>query len=235
MMNIRQRGTSVLLLSATTLSGEQIPHFRLRLSFFPNSQQLMVASPSAAHESILVTLMRRVDHILDTIPLPESILYCRVLPNDYHQGDTLHAVPDSTIKMFSKNSEGNREPETLWLVESAFTQSNTDVIKKLRAYIDDLPDLQVIGKILLNRRTKYAAPSPNSVLGQKLRSTPLMTKKAWAKGYGDAEKFSSIVVDGYKWFTLASAEIHIWIRQPGESKINIDRLDGDGYAFGVRP
>ena len=194
----------------------------------------MVASPSAAHESILVTLMRRVDHILDTIPLPESILYCRVLPNDYHQGDTLHAVPDSTVKMFSKNSEGNREPETLWLIESAFTQSNTDVTKKLRAYIDDIPDLQVIGKILLNQRSKHAAPSSNSALGQQLRSTPLMTKKAWAKEYGDAEKFSSIVIDGYKWFTLASAEVHIWIRQPGESKINVDRLDGNGYASGVR-
>ena len=193
----------------------------------------MVASPSAAHESILVTLMRRVDHILDTIPLPESILYCRVLPNDYHQGDTLHAVPDSTVKMFSKNSEGNREPETLWLIESAFTQSNTDVTKKLRAYIDDIPDLQVIGKILLNQRSKYAAPSPNSVLGQQLRSTPLMTKKAWAKEYGDAEKFSLIVINGYKWFTLASAEVHIWIRQPGESKINVDHLDGNGYASGV--
>ena len=54
------------------------------------------------------------------------------------------------------------------------------------------------------------------------------------KNYGDAEKFSSIVVDGYKWFTLASAEVHIWIRQPGESKINVDRLDGNGYASGVR-
>ena len=64
----------------------------------------------------------------------------------------------------------------------------------------------------------------------KLRSTPLMTKKAWVKEYGDAEKFSLIVVDGYKWFTLASTEVHIWIRQPGESKINVDRLDGNGYA-----
>ena len=69
--------------------------FRLRLSFFPTSQQLMVASPSAAHESILVALMWRVDYVLDTIPLPESILYCRVLPNDYHQGVTTVTTRDS--------------------------------------------------------------------------------------------------------------------------------------------
>ena len=218
-----------------SVPGDQLPHFRLRLSFFLNTQQLMVALPSAAHKSILVTLMQRVDHILDTIPLPESILYCQVLLNDYHQGDTLHAVPDSTVKMFSKNSEGNREPETLWLIESAFTQSNTNVTKKLHAYIDDIPNLQVIGKILLKQRVKYMAPSSNSAFGTKLRSAPLMVKKAWAKNYGNAENFSSIVVDGYRWFTLLSAEIHIWTRQPGESKINIDCLDRNGYAFGVHP
>ena len=43
------------------------PIFSLRLSFFPESQRLMVASPSAIHKSVLVTLMRRLDHILATI------------------------------------------------------------------------------------------------------------------------------------------------------------------------
>ena len=195
----------------------------------------MVASPSAIHESVLVTLMRRLDHILATIPLDEDILYCRVLPNDFHQGKSVHAIPDSTVKMWSKNSEGNRLPATLWITESAFTQSDTDVMKKLRAYIRDIPELQVVGKILLNQTAGYQAPAPNSAVAQKLRSTAVMNKMKWARNYGNAKEYASITVDEHTWFTLSSVEIHIWTRLPGQSKIDLSRLDGDCYASGVRP
>lgn len=44
-----------------------------------------------------------------------------------------------------------------------------------------------------------------------------------------------MVVDDYTWFSLSSVEFHVWIRKPGESKIDLDSLSGDGYAFGLYP
>ena len=40
-------------------------------------------------------------------------------------------------------------------------------------------------------------------------------------------------VDGFTWFSLSHVEIHLWVRSPGSSAINLDRLDGNSYASGV--
>ena len=45
--------------------------------------------------------------------------------------------------------------------------------------------------------------------------------------------YSQVVIDKHTWFSLSSVEFHVWIRKPGASKIDINSVDGDGYAFGV--
>ena len=50
----------------------------------------------------------------------------------------------------------------------------------------------------------------------------------------NAGDFAQTVVGGHTWLSLSSVEIHVWVRQPGNSDINLDRLDGDGHTVGVR-
>lgn len=62
-----------------------------------------------------------------------------------------------------------------------------------------------------------------------------MTADDWMSRYGDAQEYAQVVIDGHTWFSLSSIELHVWIQKPGELKIDLDSLRGDGYAYGVHP
>ncbi|KAI6024279.1 hypothetical protein EDC04DRAFT_2606544 [Pisolithus marmoratus] len=85
------------------------------------------------------------------------------------------------------------------------------------AYISDYPDLLVVGKIILNQAM----------------SSELLTADEWEDHLGDQDTFSQVVIDGHTWFSLSSVKIHIWIWQPGDTGIILDRQEGEGYAFGT--
>jgi len=115
-------------------------------------------------------------------------------------------------------------------MESTFTQSDRNVMRKLEAYVCDLPNLLVVGKILIKQAKRYRNPRSKPTVVQWHRSSALMLRGKWSGDYGDGEEFAQIVVDGHTWFSLSSAEIHVWVRQHGAK---LDLTNGDGYASGV--
>lgn len=58
-----------------------------------------------------------------------------------------------------------------------------------------------------------------------------MSQREWRRRVDNG--FALVIVDNYMWLSLLSVELHIWICQPGESKIDLNRSNGDGYAVGV--
>ena len=224
----------MLLIITAARFGDQPSCFSLKLSFFPGFRRLMAFSPSAAHESILNRVMKDLDTILDTIPIPPDIAYCQICPNIGYRSALICAVPDLTIQMLSKRLKAHHLSRTIWMMESTFSQSDADVMYKLRAYAEGNPHLLVIGKIVVNQSTPWSSPASIKSLVKNLRSSKLMTEDEWPGIHGDAEKYAEVVVDDYSWFSLSSVELHVWIRKPGATKIDIDCKDGDGYGFGVR-
>ena len=188
----------------------------------------MVSSPTAAHESILTAIFWQLSSVLATIPLPKGIITYQTHGNRHIQGQTICGVPDLTIMMVT---EGGLEDRPIWLMESAFSQNDADVTEKLRAYIEDHPDILVVGKVLLKQNGKYSSPGANGSLATSLRSSELLSRRNWRGSLG-VDEFAHVDIDDHIWFSLASVEIHLWICQAGE--LDIDRKDGDGYAFGVR-
>ncbi|KAI6047239.1 hypothetical protein EDC04DRAFT_2887047 [Pisolithus marmoratus] len=102
---------------------------------------------------------------------------------------------------------------------------------KLQAYISDYPDLLVVGKIILNQAMSYHSPRSNSSIAKELWSSELLTADEWGDRLGDQDTFSQVVVDSHTWFLLSSVKIHIWIQQPGDTGIVLDRWEGEGYVF----
>ncbi|KAI6013293.1 hypothetical protein EDC04DRAFT_2904708 [Pisolithus marmoratus] len=200
-----------------------------RLTYFPNSQRLMVSSPSAAHESVLHAIMKGLDHILDTIPLSKSSVTCQMMTA--HSVDTVsvEAVPDLTVMMCTKAGQAGRP---IWLMECAFSQSDHNVMRKLNTYVQDIPSVLVVGKILIKQAEKYRSPGSNCSIAPRLRSSDLMTMDEWTGDVG-VDEYAHVVVDGHTWFLLSSVEIHLWMRQPGKPWIEMNDLNGDGYAFGT--
>lgn len=201
-----------------------------KLTFFPNSQLLMVSSPSFAHESILSVVMRNLDSVLSDIPAGDTV-NCQVYANSYVKAPSVWFVPDLLVLMHSDSSMCLSRP--LWLMECTFAQTDHDVMRKLHAYVDDNPTLLVVGKILLKQATPYRSPGSNGSIAKELRSSRLLTPAEWGRRLGDVNDITQVIVDGHTWFSSSSVEIHLWIRRHGDSRLDIDRQEGDGYAFGT--
>ena len=129
-----------------------------KLSFFPGPQYLMASSPSSVHECILKVAMWALDRDLYNIPVSKDIVSFEALPNHFHESDSLYAVPDLAVWMWSRNRKGVRSARTIWMLESAFSQSDTGVMDKLREYVRNLPHLLVVGKILICQAIPYHKP-----------------------------------------------------------------------------
>jgi len=211
-----------------TQPSDPLPSLKLSLTFFPLLQRLMVViTPSAAHESVLIAIKKHLHSVFISLPVPPSILDYHLHSNLPIGGPSIYAIPDLTIMELT---EGGIEDRPLWFMESAFSQSDEAVMKKLRDYVNDHPDVLVVGKVLFKQEIPYRSPGMNGSLAPRLRSSELMTQTEWRGDLG-AEDFASVVVDGHTWFSLSSVEIHVWTRKDGP--INVDDLDSDRYASGV--
>ncbi|KIM57919.1 hypothetical protein SCLCIDRAFT_28446 [Scleroderma citrinum Foug A] len=128
-------------------------------------------------------------------------------------------------------SRHNTESQRVLLGECAFTQSDQNVTEKLQAYVLDAPDILVVCKILIKQGDHYCSPGAKPSVAKGLRSSHLLTRAEFCSV--NAGDFAQTVVDGHTWLSLSSVEIHVWVRQPGDSDINLDHLDGDGHTVGT--
>ena len=70
-------------------------------------------------------------------------------------------------------------------MESAFTQSDADVMDKLQAYVHDNPHLLVVGKIIVNQSVPWSSPGSAKSVMKNLHSSKLMTEEEWLGIYGN--------------------------------------------------
>ncbi|KAI5994465.1 hypothetical protein EDD15DRAFT_2260411 [Pisolithus albus] len=167
--------------------------------------------------------------IMKGLDFPVTMLVCRTMPAGTIITNSVNAVSDLSIMM---GTQGGLLERPVWLMECAFLQSDCDIMRKLNAYVRDIPDLLVVGKILVTEAEQYASPGSDSSVAPQLRSSDTMTREEWVHNQS-ADDFHRVVVDGHTWFSLSSVEIHVWTRQAGRSEIEIDRSDGDEYAVGT--
>ena len=102
--------------------------------------------------------MWALDRDLYNIPVSKDIVSFEALPNHFHESNSLYVVPDLAVRMWSRNRKGVRSARTIWMLESAFSQSDTGVMDKLQEYVRNLPHLLVVGKILICQAIPYHKP-----------------------------------------------------------------------------
>jgi len=86
---------------------------------------------------------------------------------------------------------------TIWEMESAFTQSNGNVMDKLWAYVHDNPQLLVVSKIIINQSAPWSSPGLAKSVMKNLHLSKLMMEEEWPGIYGDAKKYTEVVIDNY--------------------------------------
>jgi len=224
---MRKRGTSASALLPIHAARRLMIIFKLRLTFLPHLQRLMVSSPSPLHEFIVNFLMDELSCTFRTIPFPKSIT-CQPAGNKSFNKTSIQGIPDLTIDMWSHH---NRQSRRVLLGECAFTQSDENVTENLQAYVLDAPDILVVCKILINQGDRYHSPGAKPSIAKGLQSSCLLTWSEFSSA--NAGDFARTVVDGHTWLSLSSVEIHVWVRQAGNSDLNLD-LNGDHHTVGVR-
>ncbi|KIM50834.1 hypothetical protein SCLCIDRAFT_33950 [Scleroderma citrinum Foug A] len=195
-----------------------------KLMFLPHPQCLMVSSPSPLHKFIITHLMDELSCTLRTLLLPKSIS-CQPAGNKSFNKESIEGIPDLTVDMWSRH---NTELRRVLLGECTFTQSDQNVTEKLWAYVLDVPDILVVCKRLIKQGDRYCSPGAKPSVAKGLQSSHLLTRAEFCSV--NAGDFMQTVVDGHTWLSLSSVEIHVWVRQPGDSDINLDHLDGDGHT-----
>ena len=189
----------------------------------------MVLSPTPAHESVLMVLKRRLTCLLDSIPVSYKV-HLEVESADLVSvSPEVSWIPDAIVELWSKHNTKSRR---LWLIESAFSQMDANVMYKLRRFILAVPDLLVVCKISFEQTHKFKSPSLKGSTVKPLWSAPLLTESEWKQRVG--EEFADIVVEGHTWFSLSSVAVHVWVRPPGNRNISIDQPVHGSYSTGVR-
>ena len=181
-----------------------------------------------AHESVLTVLKHCLTCLLDSIPVSykvhlevESAALISVSPK-------VSWIPDAVVKLWSKH---NMKSRRLWLIESAFSQTDANVMYKLHRFILAVPDLLVVCKISFEQTHKFESPSLKGSMVKPLWSAPLLTESEWKQCVG--EESTDIVVEGHMWFSLSSVTVHVWVRPPGNRNISIDQPVHGSYSTGV--
>ncbi|KIM63807.1 hypothetical protein SCLCIDRAFT_23975 [Scleroderma citrinum Foug A] len=199
---------------------------RHRLTFFPYTECLMASTPLPAHESILCVVRIRLGSILESIPVSGRV-YFDIRSAALVRKDSIIGVPDGLVKIWS---ECNATAQRILLMEAVFSQTDDQVMNKLRDYVHNEPDLLLACKIVFKQVSHYHSPRRRTA--RQLQASRVMMESKWNSSVGDAE-FTRVVVGGHKWFAVSSVQIHVWIRQPGDSDINLDLLDSNYYGFGT--
>ena len=186
----------------------------------------MASAPTPAHESILSAVMIRLGSVLESIPVSGQVHF-DIQGATLIRKDSIISVPDGLIKIWS---ECNTTARRILLMEATFSQTDDQVMNKLRHYICNEPDLLLACKIVFKQVGCYRSPCGRTA--KQLRASRLMTESEWNNSVGDAE-FVRVVVGGHQWFAVSSVQIHVWICRPGDSGINLDHLDSNYYGVGV--
>ena len=187
----------------------------------------MVSSPSPLHEFIITLLMDELSCILQMIPFPKSITY-RPAGNKSFNKASIEGILDLTVDMWSRHNPQSRR---VLLGECTFVQSDENFTEKLQAYILDAPDILVVCKILIKQGDRYCSPGAKPSIAKGLWLSRLLTWSEFSSA--NSGDFMRTVIDGHTWLSLSLVEIHVWVRQPGNSDINLDCLDGDRYTVRV--
>ncbi|KAL4073068.1 hypothetical protein V8B97DRAFT_2022908 [Scleroderma yunnanense] len=110
-----------------------------------------------------------------------------------------------------------------------------DIIRHLHCTLATIPvsECKLIWRTLANTSVEGASINaiPDLTIDVWYHVWVMESLQAYVRNIPDLlDEFGQVVIDNHVWFLLLSVEIHLWVCQLGDSKINLDCSDGDGYA-----
>ncbi|KAH0826803.1 hypothetical protein J3R83DRAFT_5227 [Lanmaoa asiatica] len=138
--------------------------------------------PHEIHEALLTCLIQRLSSVVQGIPFGKiNALKIQTLPNAQIIGDTIDAVPDLFVRMnYTRTIPHLVASHNCFVLDCAFSPSEADVMRKLKAYVMNFPNIVAVSKIVI-KEAPYVAPNDHSKVTQDYQTTSIraITVKDW--------------------------------------------------------
>lgn len=167
------------------------------------------------HEALVVPFTNGMSHELAGAPLSRGIhsIFVEAAPNAPVACDENVFVPDLCVRIFSSTGPGEFTAQREFIfMETAFTQPEADVMKKLATYIQHHPQTLAVIKIRI-RETQYRTPSQSlqSTLAKHFIGNPILREEEFRPSRRSAPTFD-VVRDGVTWVNVTGIDIELWLR-----------------------
>ena len=164
--------------------------------------------------SMLNSVMRSMGH-------DPEVIQIRVDANTSYHGNRVSGEPDILLQISGRSF--HRELFTrcrLMCIEVAFSQGDGVVMEKLRGYIHGIPELMVVGKIIIKEKNKCVGPTDARTIN-RFATRKVQDANRWFPSRNMRNDSGPVVKNGYTWIEIESIEVHIWVRLSKEP-INLD-------------
>ena len=186
--------------------------------------------PHEIHEAPLTYLIQRLSSVVQGIPFGKNdgALKIQALSNTQILGDTIDAVPDLLVRMdYTPTISHLVASHHCFVLECTFTQSNTDVMRKLNAYVESFPNIVAVSKITI-KETSYTAPNDQSGMAQAYR--PAIAIGDWMARRKKRTAMGPVTRHGFTFIDVTAIDVHIWVRS-AKDRINVAEFNTSTQAF----
>lgn len=119
-------------------------------------------------------------------------------------------IPD----LFLEFQDSNGDAKAFWIIEVTFTQTDEDVMTKIRGYMEKCKDLVSITVINAREMRPYRQPKDTSEVAAWARGRDVLTFMEW-RNDGDIPAYGPVMSNvPYQWTSPLTITIKTWVRTP---------------------
>jgi hypothetical protein len=138
-------------------------------------------------------------------------------------------IPDLLLGM-----DGPGDNIDLWIVEVSFSQTEDDLMRKIRRYTTECEGVQVITMVDICESQPYKKPKESSELANAMKERDLLTLKEW-KVASDNPAFGPVISSvQHQWASPLTVSVKTWLRH-SSGEFSLEDTDNSmHYACAVR-
>lgn len=193
--------------------------------------------PHDTHEALVVPFMQAMNLEFARVPLSRGpyTIAVEAQPNATVDCGDSKFIPDLCVRVFSMTGPGDiTAMRDFFFLETAFSQSEAVVMKKLHAYIEHHPHTIAVLKIKV-KETPYKAPSksPLSGVARRFIGESVLSEEEFRPS--STPNSLEVTRDEVTWINVTGVELQLWLRT-GEAPIDFQVNPDDAqtlFATGV--
>jgi hypothetical protein len=204
----------------------------LRPAYIPDLKCFIAKLPSHTHNSFIYPMAQSMDRAIRSMPVSEPWDISFSTQTTTHINNTRSAhvlgIPDLLLEM-----DGPSNCVALWIVEVGYSQTEDDLLNKIRQFATGCEGAQAITMIDVRESQPYKRPKDSSELAIAMEGRDLLTLEEWRVA-SDNPAFGSVTSSArHPWASPLTIVVKTWLRHPnGEFSID-ERNDSAYYACAV--